>query len=253
MMRFTAQMRALDWLVARPIAHRGLHNKNEGIIENTASAFAGAIAGDYAIECDLQITGDGEAVVFHDSKLDRLADASGLVKSHTTKQLQNFTIKNSADKLQTLGELLDQVDGKVPLIIELKSHWDGGVDLALRALKVLENYAGPYCLMSFDPDLVAAVAEHAPQTIRGITADRTVHPEYNQLPVSRRLDMQLFRHLENTRPHFVSFYFRDLPYAPVQAIRAAGHPVISWTIRSKEQEAIARRYSDQVTFESYAA
>lgn len=253
MMRFTPQMRALDWLVARPIAHRGLHKKTEGIIENTASAFAGAIAGDYAIECDLQITAEGEAVVFHDEKLDRLADASGLVKSHTVKHLQKIAIKNSKDKMQTLGELLGQVDGKVPLVIELKSHWDGEEALALRALKVLESYSGPYCLMSFDPDLVVTVAEHSPATLRGITADRTVHPGYNQLPVSRRLDMQLFRHLEYTRPHFVSFYFRDLPYAPVQAIRAAGHPIISWTIRNKEQEAIARRYSDQITFEGYAA
>ncbi len=253
MTRFSAQMRALDWLVARPIAHRGLHNKVEGIIENTATAFAGAMAGNYAIECDLQMTADGEAVVFHDENLDRLADASGWVKAHTTQQLQSMTIKNSKDNMQTLGELLDQVDGKVPLIIELKSHWDGNDALALRALKVLERYSGPYCLMSFDPDLVAAVAEHSPQTIRGITADRTVHPAYNQLPVQRRLNMQLFRHLEYTRPHFVSFYFRDLPYAPVQAIRAAGHPVVSWTIRNTEQEAVARRYSDQITFEGFAA
>ena len=253
MTRFSAQMRSLDWLVARPIAHRGLHKKTEGIIENTATAFASAISGDYAIECDLQITSDGEAVVFHDEKLDRLADASGLVKAHSTKQLQNIALKDSKDRIQTLGELLDQVNGKVPLIIELKSHWDGDEALALRALKILEKYSGPYCLMSFDPDLVGAVAAHSPQTVRGITADRTVHPDYNQLPVRRRLDMQLFRHLEHTRPHFVSFYFRDLPYAPVQAIRAAGHPIISWTIRSKEQEAVARRYSDQITFEGYAA
>jgi glycerophosphoryl diester phosphodiesterase len=253
MMRFTPQMRALDWLMAKPIAHRGLHKKAEGIIENTSSAFAGAIAGNYAIECDLQISSDGEAMVFHDEKLDRLTEATGLLRARSAKDLQAVALKNSSDTMQTLGELLDQVNGRVSLVIELKSHWDGKVDLAMRALDVLSHYHGPYCLMSFDPDLVAAVAEHSPSTIRGITADRTVHPDYNQLPVNRRLDMQLFRHLEKTRPHFVSFYFRDLPYAPVQAIRAAGHPIISWTIRSKEQETIARRYSDQITFEGYAA
>jgi glycerophosphoryl diester phosphodiesterase len=253
MMRFTPQMRALEWLTARPIAHRGLHKKTESIIENTASAFAGAIAGNYAIECDLQISTDGEALVFHDEKLDRLTESSGYVKALNVKQLQKVIIKNSNDQMQTLGELLDQVDGKVPLVIELKSHWDGNIALALRALQVLESYQGPYCLMSYDPDLVAAVAEYSPSTIRGITADRTVHPDYNLLSVQRRLDMQLFRHLHETRPHFVSFYFRDLPYAPVQAIRAGGHPVITWTIRSKDEEAVARRYSDQVTFEGYAA
>jgi glycerophosphoryl diester phosphodiesterase len=243
----------LTWLTARPIAHRGLHNKSFGIIENTVSAFEGALAGNYAIECDLQITSDGEAVVFHDETLERLTESVGHVKAHTTKQLQNIVVKNSTDKIQTLSELLEQVDGKVPLVIELKSHWNGEVALALRALKVLKKYNGPFCLMSFDQDLVAAVAERSPETIRGITADKTVHPDYDPLPLERRLDMQQFRHVQKTRPHFVSFYFRDLPYAPVQNLRDAGLAVITWTIRNKEQEAEALRYSDQVTFEGYTA
>jgi glycerophosphoryl diester phosphodiesterase len=243
----------LDWLVARPIAHRGLHKKTEGIVENTVSAFDGAIAGNYAIECDLQITADAEAVVFHDETLERLTEATGRVKAHSTKQLQKIAIRKSTDKIQTLSELLDQVAGKVPLVIELKSHWDGDIVLALRALKVLKNYKGQYCLMSFDHDLVAAVAEHSPETTRGITADRTVHPDYDQLPLERRLDMQQFRHLDKTRPHFVSFYFKDLPYAPVQKLRDAGLVVITWTIRNKEEETLARQYSDQVTFEGYLA
>jgi glycerophosphoryl diester phosphodiesterase len=243
----------LTWLVARPIAHRGLHQRAKGIVENTKSAFAGAIAGNYAIECDLQLTADGEAVVFHDETLERLTEGSGLVKAHKTQHLQKIPIKDSTDKMQTLDELLEQVNGKVPLVIELKTHWDGDIALALRALKVLENYKGHYCLMSFDQDLVAAVAEHSPETIRGITADRTVHPDYDQLPFERRLDMQQFRHLEKTKPHFISFYFKDLPYAPVQNLRDKGMTIISWTIRNKEEEALARLYSDQVTFEGYAA
>jgi glycerophosphoryl diester phosphodiesterase len=243
----------LDWLTARPIAHRGLHDKARGIIENTASAFGGAVTGNYAIECDLQISAEGEAVVFHDETLDRLTEATGLVKSHKVKQLQDITIKNSADRIQTLAELLQQVDAKVPLVIELKSHWDGDVALALRALQVLQNYKGHYSLMSFDQDLVATVAEHSPSTIRGITADRTTDPEYDPLPLERRLDMQQFRHIDKTKPHFVSFYFRDLPYAPVQKLRDAGLAIVTWTIRSKEEEALALMHSDQVTFEGYLA
>ena len=252
-MRFTPQMRALDWLVARPIAHRGKHNKAAGVLENTASAFQHAIDGNYAIECDLQITADGEAVVFHDETLDRLTDQKGLLRNHSTNALQKLPLRIGTDHMQTLGEFLDQVSGRVPLVIELKSHWDRKVDLAVRALKVLESYAGPYALMSFDPDLVAAVAELSPRTIRGITADRTVDPYYESLTVSRRLEMRSFSHLPRTQPHFVSYYFRDLPFAPVQAMRAAGHPIITWTIRTPEQERIARRYSDQVTFEAYDA
>ncbi len=252
-MRFTPQMRQLAWLVQRPIAHRGLHDAGKGVIENTQSSFDGAIIGNYAIECDLQITADGEAIVFHDETLDRLTGRSGRVNQHTVRQLQKICIVNSKHRMQTLAKLLEQVNGKVPLVIELKSHWNGDVSLAERALKVLESYAGPYALMSFDPDLVAAVAELSPHTIRGITADRVTDPYYNILSVERRVALRNFTHLHRTRPHFVSFQFRELPFAPVQQIRNLGHPVITWTVRNKTEELQARRHSDQVTFEGYAA
>lgn len=252
-MRFTPQLRDLSWLVERPIAHRGLHNKKAGVLENTSSAFDAAIESNYAIECDLQITRDGEAVVFHDETLDRVTEAQGLLKDRTVKDLKSLNYRIGTDRIQTLAELLDQTRGKVPLVIELKSHWDGDETLAKRALKVLESYAGPYCIMSFDPDAVAAVATYSPRTVRGITADRAVDSYYNALPLGRRLEMRLFSHLARTRPHFVSFYFRDLPYAPVQRIRAAGHPVITWTIRSEDEAKAARRFSDQITFEGFSA
>lgn len=253
MKRFSPQLRALEWLTARPIAHRGLHGKSDGVLENSASAFAAAIAGTYAIECDLQLTGDGEAVVFHDETLDRVMDATGWVRDFSVRQLKSLAYKHGSDRMQTLGDLLAQVDDKVALIIELKSHFDGDVRLALRALEVLAGYDGPCCLMSFDPDLIAVVAELSPHTVRGITADRTTDLYYRALPFSRRLNLRHMDHLDRTRPHFISYYFRDLPFAPVQAIRAAGHPIITWTIRSVEEERIARRYSDQITFEGYAA
>jgi glycerophosphoryl diester phosphodiesterase len=252
-MPFTPQMRDLSWLLARPIAHRGLHQKKHGILENTPSAFSGAMAQNYAIECDLQISADGEAMVFHDETLDRLTTQTGLLKARTRKTLQTIELKNSTDHMQTLGELLDQVQGRVPLVIELKTHWDGDVALVQRALKVLEPYGGPYALMSFDPDLVAALAELSPQTVRGITADRGVDPYYDMLPPVRRSELQQFSHVARTRPHFTSFRFQDLPFAPLQALRDHGHTLITWTIRSPEQEQTARRYSDQITFEGFAA
>lgn len=245
--------RDLSWLTARPIAHRGLHNRAGGIIENTASAFAGAMAGHYAIECDLQITRDGEAVVFHDETLDRLTEAAGQVKEFTAGQVKQMTIRGSPDRVQTLDEMLQQVAGKVPLVIEIKSHWDGSEVLALRALEVLRSYAGLYCLMSFDPDIIAAVRRLSPGTPRGIVADRATDNYYNPLPMKRRVELRSLSHLTRTRPDFISVYFRDLPWAPVAAFRAAGHPVISWTIRSAAQAADARRYTDQITFEHFAA
>ncbi|CAN0448642.1 unnamed protein product, partial [Phaeothamnion confervicola] len=223
----------------------------KGIIENTAGAFEAAIKGNFAIECDVQLTADGEAIVFHDDDLDRLTEAKGPVKALTVPALQKVKLKATSDRMQTLAELLEQVDGRATLVIELKSLWDGNEALAKRALQVLERYSGPYCLMSFDPDVIACLRVLSPQTLRGIVADRTTDPYYNALPVAKRHSMRTFAHLAETQPHFVSYYWRELPFEPVTEIRNAGHPVITWTLRSKEEASQALRYCDQVTFEGY--
>ncbi|MFN4143209.1 glycerophosphodiester phosphodiesterase family protein [Aestuariivirga sp.] len=245
--------RAADFILARPIAHRGLHDIAKGIVENTSSAFQAALDHGYAIECDLQITKDGEAVVFHDETLERLTQAAGRVKDLTAAEMKQLAIRHSQDHVQTLAELLEQVAGRVPLIIELKSHWDGEERLAARALEVLKDYPGPHALMSFDPDAVAAVRRLSPQTIRGIVAERAFDSYYDALPLAKQIELRTFSHVERTRPDFVSFYFDELPWAPVSALRASGKPVITWTIRSPQQAWRARRHSDQITFEGFLA
>ena len=250
-MRFTPQLREFDWLVERPIAHRGLHDRNKGIIENTESAFAAALQHNYAIECDLQLTADGEAIVFHDDEVDRLSGATGKVIELTAKKLKSLALNSTADRMQTLWELLEQVDGRSTLVIELKSLWNDDEKLARRALQVLEGYGGHYCLMSFDPHQIACLRALSPHTVRGIVADRTTDPYYNDLPLAKRYDMRSFGHLAQTQPHFVSYNWRELPFEPVTEIRRNGHPVITWTVRSKEEASQALRYCDQVTFEGY--
>src|SRR5215210_7272395 len=100
-------MSSLDWLVARPVAHRGLHDVRNGIIENTPSAFAAAVAANYAIECDLQVSADGEAMVHHDDTLGRLTDGSGRLDASTAADLQHVAFRASADRMLTLGQLCD--------------------------------------------------------------------------------------------------------------------------------------------------
>ena len=245
--------RAVDFLTARPIAHRGLHDFSTGMVENTASAFAAAIAGGYAIECDLQLTRDGEAVVFHDDHVERLTEGRGMVKDHTAAKMKQLTMRNSTDKVQTLAELLTQVNGQVPLVIELKSLWDGDARLAQRAIEELKSYSGPHCLMSFDPDAIAAVRRFAPHIIRGIVAERATDSYYNSLPLPKQTELRTFSHLARTRPDFVSFFYEELPWAPITALRASGMPIITWTIRSPQQAVMAMRCSDQITFEGFAA
>ena len=187
------------FITARPIAHRGLHDLSRGIVENTASAFAGAIAGGYAIECDLQLTRDGEAVVFHDDHLERLTEGRGMVKDLTVADMKGLAIRRSLDRVQTLGELLAQVQGQVPLVIEIKSHWDGDQRLAARTLEVLESYRGPHCLMSFDPDVVEALRRMSPGTIRGIVAERAFDSYYDALPFRTQMELRCFSHISRTQ------------------------------------------------------
>ena len=250
-MRFSPQLRDLNWLVARPIAHRGFHN-GKTIIENTESAFEEALDADYAIECDVQLSADGEAIVFHDDDVDRLTETKGRVKSFTTKQLKKMRLNSTSDRMQTLLELLEQVEGSSTLIIEIKSQWDGNLTLVKRVMEVIKGYDGPVALMSFDPAMISCACALSPHVVRGITADRTVDPYYSALPVSKRVSMRSFGHLAQTQPHFVSYNWRDLPFEPMTEIRNAGHPVITWTLRSQQETSEAMRYCDQVTFEGYA-
>src|SRR5215475_2676094 len=109
---------ALWWLTARPIAHRGLHNCAHGIIENTASAAAAAIEGRYGIEADLQVSADGEAMVFHDDTLDRLTVGSGALRDMSATALRQVPLRSTADHMMTLGDLLDVVAGRTTLVVE---------------------------------------------------------------------------------------------------------------------------------------
>jgi glycerophosphoryl diester phosphodiesterase len=243
--------RELAFLIEHPIAHRGLHDAARGIVENTSSAFEAAVKGGYAIECDLQLSADGEAMVFHDDTLERLVEGQGALRRHSAGQLQACCFHQTKDIMQTLPELLEQVAGRAVLVIELKSHWDGSIDLVRRAASCVEHYKGPFCMMSFDPDMVEAIRHLAPGVVRGITADRAFDPYYDRLPVPRRVELRQFQHASRTSPHFVSYDFHDLPNPIVAQFRSAGYPVISWTIRSAEEATTALRHSDQVTFEGF--
>ena len=249
-MRRAPVLRKLGWLVERPIAHRGLHDGSRGIMENSPGAFAAAMARNYAIECDLRLSADGEAMVFHDATLDRLTAAKGPVIARSAAELRELALRGSGERMQTLPELLAQVNGAVPLVIELKSRWNGSLDLARRTAEVVGDYDGHVALMSFDPDVVAGLAELAPLVPRGMVADRESVMDA-RLGLARRLELRHFSHVARSRPHFLSYHVDGLPYGPPRAFRQAGLPVICWTVRDEETARRARRYADQITFEGF--
>src|ERR1700709_1682505 len=125
-------MRAPDWLIARPVAHRGVHDIWRGIVENMPGAFEAAVAGNFAIETDLQLSADGEAMVHHDDALGRLNAGSGALLGKTAAELKAVPFKNTSERMMSLTELCTLVDGRVPLMIEVKSHFDGDRRLVRR-------------------------------------------------------------------------------------------------------------------------
>ena len=242
-------MRGLDWLTARPVAHRGLHDAAAGVIENTASAFSAAIAAGYGLETDLQVSADGEAFVYHDDALGRLTEGSARLAAMTAAEIDAVRFKASADRIMTLGDLCDLVAGRATLVIELKSHFDGDTRLCERAAKVLAGYAGPVAVMSFDPVQVAAIRQVAPGLARGIVAERHYRAWGNLKPAEQRR-LAYFLHASRTRPQFIAYAVKDLPAPlPLIARNLFGLPLLAWTVRSEEDRRRAARWADQIIFE----
>jgi len=245
--------RAPDWLIARPIAHRGLHDRARGIIENMPSAIDAAVAGNFAIEVDLQPSADNEAMVHHDYELGRLTQGSGELLSLTAAQLKQVGFKHTAEHMMTLGDLCARVAGRVPLVLEVKSRFDGNRTLVKRMAEVLASYSGPVVAMSFDPEQVMAIRKLMPDLPRGIVAERHyTEGEWKQLPPKKTREMTGLRHAFRTQPHFVSYRVDDLPaLAPWIARNGFGCALITWTVRTPEQRVRTARYADQMTFEGF--
>jgi glycerophosphoryl diester phosphodiesterase len=246
-------LRAPDWLTARPVAHRGLHDRARGIMENMPGAALAAIDGDFAIECDIQLSADGEAMVHHDDALGRLTEGSGDLRDMTAQALKTVRFKDTPERMMSLGDLCALVKGRVPIVIEVKSHFDGDHGLIKRMAEVLSSYTGPVAGMSFDPDQVLAMREMIPKLPRGIVAERGYGDiDWPQATTAQRNGMLHLRHAFRTRPQFVAYRVDDLPQAsPWIARHLFGLPLLTWTVRTPEQRARASRYADQLIFEGF--
>ena len=226
------------WLGDFDYAHRGLHSA--GVPENSPSAFAAASARGMGIECDVQRSSDGQAMVFHDAELERLTGHSGPLAQRSAAELGRITLSGSSDTIPSLRELLDQLQGKVPVLIEIKSTGGsrgkaGALCLAVR--RVLEGYQGPHAIMSFDPRMVRWFAVHSPQTVRGLVV---TEENDKALPgmIRRRLSLWY------AKPDFLAYDIRDLPSRFAGAQRARGLPLLTWTVRSAEHRERAANFAD---------
>jgi len=224
------------WLRGRIYAHRGLHGR--GLVENSPSAFAAAIDAGLGIECDVQISADLCAMVFHDAELDRLTGENGAVADRYAWQLADLALRGSADHIPALRDLLAEVRGRVPLLIEIKARAGQSVAVACRAVHdALAGYTGEHAIMSFDPRVPGWFSRHAPATVRGLVV--------TEAGVRRRAGV-LRRHLAlwRARPDFLAYDVRDLPSAYAAAQRGRGLPVLTWTVSTPALLERARDWAD---------
>ncbi len=232
------------WLVETPIAHRGYHGKT--LPENSLGAFSKAIEKGYAIELDVQLLADNTVVVFHDESLARMTENDGYIKYLNKEDLKALCLKGTKEKIPTFQEVLELVDGKVPLLIEVKNKYKVG-KLEQQVIDILKNYKGEYAVQSFNPYTLAYFRKHAPQILRGQLSGYFKGEKLGWLKKLCLKKMRLNKKV--SQPHFISYEAATLPNRIVKKHKKL--PLLAWTVRSKEEYLNVVKYCDNIIFEKF--
>lgn len=244
----------------RPTAHRGLHDAGAGVIENSAPAFAAALARGYGIECDLRPAVDGTPIVFHDETLARLVDADGRVADLAPAALARLAYRGARDgtsRIITFAELIELVGGRVPLLVEVKSEWRPPDPAFLRQVATIAAAGatkGPLALMSFDPAVVAALGELAPAVPRGIVSGLYQGSGWwlDRLDGARAFRLSHLLESRACELDFVAYHVADLPTPVTRFVREAlAMPLFTWTVRTAAHRATAAEWADAMIFEGF--
>ncbi|MBY5587940.1 glycerophosphodiester phosphodiesterase [Rhizobium leguminosarum] len=233
-------MTNVAWIRKLPVAHRGYHDLNTHVWENTLSAFSRAVEAGFAIECDLHYASDAVPVIFHDEDMQRLCNLNGDIRERTSRELGLIAIGGTSDKVPTLRQLLDLVKGKVPLVLELKGREADDEGFAEAVLEVLEGYEGKVALMSFDHWLLRDLKALGSPYPLGLTANGNTQEEFKTHAKAMEIGLD-----------FISYYYDDLPNAFITREREKGIPVITWTVRDEEARRRTFANADQMTFEGF--
>jgi len=230
----------MGWLLARPIAHRGLHDGNRRVPENSLKAFARAMERRLPFELDVHLSREGEVVVFHDFTLKRMTGAAGRLADMTMAELGVLRLAGTQERVPSLEEVLDQTRGRVGILVELKTERGSDGRLERRVADLLATYRGPVAVQSFNPATVQWFRDHAPDLARGQLA-----MVYAGHGARRRTTMvDLARH----RADFLGYHSADLPNRAVTAWRKLGVATLAWTIRSPRQNPPV----DNIIFEGFS-
>ncbi len=235
------RLKSDSWLLTKPIAHRGLWGEN--IIENSLSAYKNAVINGYPIEIDLYSSIDGKLFSFHDQDLERMTGKKGFIYQKTAIELKALKLKGSNEGIPTFDEVLSVVDGKVPLLIELKDQpTKNYVD---KVIERLNSYKGEFAIQSFNPMYIKRVKKLAPFFIRGILGTKT----YSKgLPFIKRQVVKYMLLNSIIKPDFISYSFEDLPLKKCKTKRL---PVITWTITNEKDYKRVKPFAKNIIFENF--
>jgi glycerophosphoryl diester phosphodiesterase len=241
---------AWDLLFHPPVAHRGLWSP-DGPPENSLGAFQAACQAGYGIELDVQLSADGEAMVFHDAELKRMTGAEGRVKDHSAADLAELRLAGSDERIPTLLETMAIVGHRAMVHVELKTPYGEVGPLERRVHEVLIDHAGPVCVIGFNPYSHAWFAERFPGVLRGL--DSYDYKRAPQLAEEERAAFARLEHVEIARPHFLALSVDMLPNLRAAELREQGMPVVAWTVRSQDQWDGVKAHCDNLIFEGFRA
>lgn len=233
-----------SWLVETPIAHRGLHDKVSP--ENSLSAFSKAIEKGYAIELDVQLLSDDTVVVFHDDSLSRMTGNDGYIKFLNKEDLKVLKLAGSKERIPTFEEVLKLVDGRTPILIEIKNQFKVG-KLEQKVIDMLKNYKGEFAIQSFNPFSLQYFKNHAPNFLRGQLSGYFKGEKLAW--IKKFLLKRMSFNKSTSEPNFISYDASTLPNRFVRKFKKL--PLLAWTVRSKEEYLKVIKYCDNIIFENF--
>jgi glycerophosphoryl diester phosphodiesterase len=239
---------AWELLFHPPVAHRGLWTP-DGPPENSLGAFHAACAAGYGIELDVQLSADGEAMVFHDDDLKRMTGAVGRIGDHSAADLAQMRLAGSDETIPTLVDALMLIGHRALTHVELKTPYGQVGPLEQRVHEILIDHNGPVCVIGFNPYSHAWFADRFPGVLRGLDSY-----SYKRAPHLADLQRQSFaalEHVEIARPHFLALGLDMLPNAKAAKFREDGMPVVAWTVRSPAEWEAVKDGCDNLIFEGF--
>ena len=230
-------------------AHRGLHTKDKTVPENSMLAFSLAAEDGYGIELDVNLSSDGQVVVFHDDNLLRVCGVDKKITDCTYEELQTYRLCATGERIPLFTQVLELVAGRVPLIVELKATVHNG-ELCEKTAALLDAYGGPYCVESFHPGIVSWFRKNRPQSVRGQLSMGV--KSYRGLSAAESFALSGLLTNISTRPHFAAYRHQDAHHKlRLFLYRMMGGKLVGWTVEDTDDIKWCLEYFDVIIFQFF--